>query len=488
MALSRRGFLRGSLAGLGATAAAAALSPLIKVKNARAATNGKRVVIVGIGGGLRLNESLGMSEGATMPNLFGRTPIVTGFASGSQLDPVIAPEYAQVVRPLVRPTERAVPLHTQGTLITNLRYGDNSGTAPPGHLQGHGCLLSGMYNQLENRADAKLPAPTIFELHRQATNMPASDTWYVSQVGGFYRALIASDAAGYGNQFAGVYLQPPGVMQPLVPIITSGKRTLTLTAQNPALPTIPFDMAEDAAVNRMTRVLDGNAAPFSPLEANVHLSGADNAAIQAHLAEIYADSTYNKFFDDSFGIGLDDGNNGLDATADATTVFHAERVLEKFRPSVMAITLLDVDACHADFNGYLRGQQIADACVSHLWDFIQSIPDLRDNTTMIVLPEHGRHLFSNGNNPDSLGRAGIDHGQGDDGDRNVWMLALGPDIKPDQVIAPTGITQPGRTSGKYETIDAVMTAMSVLGHDQKLTQELGAVDARPGLVIGEVMA
>jgi len=485
--MNRRGFLRGALAGLGAAAATSALSPLIKVKNARAGT-GKRVVIVGIGGGLRLRESLGMAEGATMPNLFGRTPIVTGFGvSGVQPEPTIAPEYAQVVRPIARPTPRATPLHTQGTLITNLRYGDNSGSAPPGHLQGHGCLLSGFYNQLENRADARLPVPTIFELHRQATNMPASDTWYISQIGGFYRALIASGAPGYGNKFAGVYLQPPGVMQPLVPIITSGKRTVNLTPQNPNLPTIPFDPTEDVAVDRMTRVLDGNTAEFSPLEANVHLSSVDNAAIQAHLAEIYADGSYDKFFSDSFGIGELNDDNSLEGTPDALTVFHAERVLKKFKPSVMAITLLDVDACHSDFNGYLRGQQIADACVNHLWEFIQSDPDLADTTTMIVLPEHGRHLFSNGNNPDSLGRSGIDHGQGDDGDRNVWMLALGPDIKPNQVLAPTGITQPGRTSNKYETIDAVMTAMSVLGHDAKLTSELDAFGARPGLVIGEAL-
>jgi len=487
--MNRRGFLRGALAGLGAAAATSALSPLIKIKRARAAGNGKRVVIVGIGGGLRLRESLGMAEGATMPNLFGRTPIVTGFGvSGVQPEPTIAPEYTARVAPIRRPAIRTTPLHTEGTLITNLRYGDNSGKAPPGHLQGHGCLLSGFYNQLENRADARLPVPTIFELHRQATNSAATDTWYVSQIGGFYRALIASGATGYGADYAGVYLQPPGVMSPLVPIVTSGKRTVTLTQQNPALPAIPLDSAEDAAVRRMTAVLDGNTPPFSAADANVHLSAEDNAAIQAHLAEIYADTTYGKFFADCFGIGLEAQDGSIDGTADAITVFHAERVLQKFKPSVMAITLLDVDVCHSDFNGYLRGQQLADACVSHLWDFIQADPELADTTTMIVLPEHGRHLFSNGNNPDSLGRSGIDHGQGDDGDRDVWMLALGPDIKPNQVIAPTGITQPGRSSGTYETIDAVMTAMSVLGHDQKLRSELEAVDARPGLVIGEVLA
>ncbi len=483
MALSRRNFLKNGLAGLGAAAAASLLSPLVKVTRAAAASTGKRVIIVGIGGGLRARESLGMAEGATMPNLFGTVPLISGFGSGSQGAPRIAPEYAQTARMLALPAVRPAPLFTQGSLITNLRYADG----PPGHLQGHGCLLSGFYNKLENRADAHLPVPTIFELHRRETNAPASDAWYVSQVGGFYRALISSESPDYGNRFAGVYLQPPGVMQPLVPIITSGKRTIDLTTQNPGLPTIPLDANEDAAVSRLTRVLDGNTGSFAANDPNVHLSASDNDRIQAHLAEIYADPSYDKFFSDSFGIGFRADDGGIDGTADAQTIFHAERVLEKFKPSVMAITLLDVDTCHADFNGYLRNQQIADACVAHLWDFIQSIPELRDTTTMIVLPEHGRHLFFNGNNPDSLGRSGIDHGQGDNGDRDVWMLALGPDIKPNNLIAPTGITQSGRTSGRYETIDAVMTAMGVLGHDAKLTQELSGYGARPGLLIDEVM-
>jgi hypothetical protein len=72
---------------------------------------------------------------------------------------------------LALPAPRQAPLFTQGTLITNLRYADG----PPGHLQGHGCLLSGYYNRLENRADAHLPVPTVFELHRKRTSAPASD-------------------------------------------------------------------------------------------------------------------------------------------------------------------------------------------------------------------------------------------------------------------------------------------------------------------------
>jgi hypothetical protein len=470
------------LAGLGAAATAKALSPLIKVKSAHAAGNGNRIVIVGIGGGLRLRESLGMGEGATMPNLFGTTPLVTGFATGPQGAPKIAPEYAQIAQPLALPAVRPTPLYTQGSLITNLRYADG----PPGHLQGHGCLLSGYYNRLENRADAHLPVPTIFEIHRQKASAPATDAWYVSQVGGFYRALIASDNAAYGPRYAGIYLQPPGAMSPLMPIITSGKRTIAF-GPGTQLPTIPSNPAEDAAAAKLTKVLDGNSPEFSRTDPIVHLSAEDNTRIQEHLSEIYADNTYEAYFPDSFGIGFRQQDGGIDGTPDARTIYHAERVLAKFKPSVMAITLLDVDTCHQDFNGYLRMQQVADACVNHLWSFIQADPDLAATTTMIVLPEHGRHLFFNGNNPDSLGRSGIDHGQGDNGDRDVWMLALGPDIKPNNVIAPTNVSQPGRSTNRYETIDAIMTAMSVLGHDAALKEGLVAQSARPGLIVEEVM-
>src|ERR1044071_3981849 len=201
-AVNRRKFLTTSLAGVGA----AALAPLIKVRRSSAATTGNRVIIVGIGGGLRLRESLGMAEGATMPNLFGTAPLIPGFGTSAGA-PKIAPEYAARMPALALPAPRATPLITQGTLITNLRYADG----PPAHVRGHGCLLSGYYNKLENRADAHLPVPTVFELHRRATGAAATDAWYVSAIGGVYRAVINTEQAEYGSSSAGGELKAPGV-------------------------------------------------------------------------------------------------------------------------------------------------------------------------------------------------------------------------------------------------------------------------------------
>src|SRR5262249_43189835 len=182
--MNRRAFLRT----FGAVAAGAAMSPLVRVKRAWAsgAFKAKRVVVCSIAGGLRLRESLGMGDGATMPNLLGTVPLVSGYGSRTAGAPLVAPEY---MKPdIVLPAPRSVPVYTEGALVTNLRYA----AGQPGHLQGAACLATGVYNNIDNRADAHPPAPTLFEIHRRETNSSAMDAWYVSAVAGFYRALPAT--------------------------------------------------------------------------------------------------------------------------------------------------------------------------------------------------------------------------------------------------------------------------------------------------------
>ena len=477
--VSRRGFL----GGMGACAGAAAVAPLMKVGRAFGGNgfNTKHVVVVGIGGGLRSREALGMAEGATMPNLFGRIPLIGGFGGGDAGDPVIAPEYAATRPQLVLPPPLATPLASQGTVITNLRYAEGA----PGHLQGQACLLTGYYNNIENRADARLPVPTIFELHRKATGASATDTWYISNVGGFYSALQTSDNPEFGPKFAGRFLSPPGTFNAFMPIVASGKTDIDIALP---LPSIRDNEQERATVGNLISVLDGNSPNYELSGTDFRATVDENAAVEKHLAGIFSDPSYQSFFPDSIGIGISDNGGGLNSTGDGLTIYQAERILETFKPAILGVTLIDVDVCHGDFNGYLRGQQLADALVTHLWNFIESTPGLAGETTMVVLPEHGRHLFFNGQNPDSLGRSGIDHGQGDDGDRDLWVMMLGPDIAQNQVIAPTGITGSGRPTDRYETIDAVMTTMALLGHDTAMASGISGQGGRPGLVIDEVLA
>jgi uncharacterized protein (DUF1501 family) len=473
MSFSRRSFLRAAGAlGLGALSGPFAPRPAWAASPFKA----KRVVIVGVAGGLRLAESLGMADGATMPNLLGNVPLIPGFGAGPAGALNIAPEYA--LPQLVTPAPLSKPLYAEGALVTNLRYAE--GTA--GHVQGSAVLVSGAYNDIDNRPDARAPSPTLFELYRRATNAPATDAWCLSVLGGFFRALQASDHPDYGPRFGATWMSPPAVMSQVLPLALSGRRSLQLGGVTPS-PTIVNPSAERAAARELTAVLDGN----TPVPEHL-ASGAtpeDSAAVEEHLAGIFSDPTFESYFPQGFGIGVLQ-NGQLEGTGDAVTTHHAELILKRFMPHVMKIALFDVDVGHSDYNGYLAAQVLADACVRHLWETIQSTEGLRDETALLVVPEHGRQLFFNGNNPDSLGRSGTDHGGGDDGDRDVWVLALGPDFKPG-VYSPTGVQQEGRASGRYETIDVVATAASILGVGGDLTSTLKSGGRRPGLLMEDIL-
>ncbi|MBK7696857.1 MAG: alkaline phosphatase family protein [Saprospiraceae bacterium] len=65
-------------------------------------------------------------------------------------------------------------------------------------------------------------------------------------------------------------------------------------------------------------------------------------------------------------------------------------LLRWFKPRVTVVDLNNIDVCHNDFTAYLKNIHRADHGIAFLWKEIQSIPGMRDNTVMIVMPEHGR--------------------------------------------------------------------------------------------------
>jgi hypothetical protein len=66
----------------------------------------------------------------------------------------------------------------------------------------------------------------------------------------------------------------------------------------------------------------------------------------------------------------------------------------------------------------LRSAHAVDSYLRELWSTLQSMPEYRGTTTMIVTTDHGRG---------STGTAWRDHGERVDGAENVWIAAIGPD-------------------------------------------------------------
>ena len=82
---------------------------------------------------------------------------------------------------------------------------------------------------------------------------------------------------------------------------------------------------------------------------------------------------------------------------------------------------------------YIDAIHRSDIMISRIWETIQSDPNYRDRTTLIITTDHGR-----GNTPDSwighgspeaMGLWGItDAPDGRPGSNQVWLAAIGPSI------------------------------------------------------------
>jgi len=141
--------------------------------------------------------------------------------------------------------------------------------------------------------------------------------------------------------------------------------------------------------------------------------------------------------------------NGNEYSADERTWDVVMTKLETDRPSLMLINLLEVDTRgHSnDWTNYLGAIQRTDEYAFQLWEFIQNNDYYKDNTTLIITNDHGRHI-------DGHKDGFKEHGDGCDGCRNIYMLALGPDFKKDLVVTE-----------EFEQIDLSLTIAKLLHFD-----------------------
>ena len=109
-----------------------------------------------------------------------------------------------------------------------------------------------------------------------------------------------------------------------------------------------------------------------------------------------------------------------DCRDDAFTFQLALEHLRRASPRVFYIGLGDTDEhAHAGrYDKYLRALHDTDANLKTLWDELQSRPEYRGSTTLIVTTDHGR-----GDPP----RGWCGHGADTPGSEAIWMAVIGPD-------------------------------------------------------------
>lgn len=100
--------------------------------------------------------------------------------------------------------------------------------------------------------------------------------------------------------------------------------------------------------------------------------------------------------------------------------FHtAVEYMKVVKPRVLFIGLGETDDwAHGDnYAEYLNATHLADSYLKQLWEMVQSMPEYKDKTTLIVLPDHGR----------GLGKEWTSHGKKIPVSRETWMAFIGPD-------------------------------------------------------------
>ncbi|WP_082685127.1 sulfatase-like hydrolase/transferase [Hymenobacter sedentarius] len=142
-------------------------------------------------------------------------------------------------------------------------------------------------------------------------------------------------------------------------------------------------------------------------------------------------NTLNPEWKDQYPPSLDCGVSGPGTgyRADSLTLVAAKRILTQYQPNLVLISFMEPDGfAHAgNWPNYLRGIARDDRYIMQLYDFLRKNKAYRNNTTLLITNDHGRHL-------DGVATGWIDHGDACEGCRHISLLALGPDFKKGRTI------------------------------------------------------
>ncbi len=135
---------------------------------------------------------------------------------------------------------------------------------------------------------------------------------------------------------------------------------------------------------------------------------------------------------------------------DAVTFQLAYEYLNRYKPTLLYLCLGEPDdwAHEARYDRTLQSIQYLDRCLQKLWETIQSLPDYRDQTTLMVTTDHGRG---------SKRKSWQDHGEKMKEAEFVWLAAIGPDTPASGEL----------TSGTYYQSQTAATILRFLGLDPK---------------------
>jgi Metalloenzyme superfamily len=167
--------------------------------------------------------------------------------------------------------------------------------------------------------------------------------------------------------------------------------------------------------------LRGRVAAFATWDvfADIFARGRSGVFVHAGWERPYvsprsaSDSLLNRLYATTY---REWANNAWDAFTHSVAMRH----LTQQRPRVLFVGYGETDEwAHAGrYERLLRSARAVDDYVRELWTFVQSHPDYRGRTTLIVTTDHGRGRTT---------RDWTNHGRDVDGAEEMWLAVIGPD-------------------------------------------------------------
>jgi arylsulfatase A-like enzyme len=143
------------------------------------------------------------------------------------------------------------------------------------------------------------------------------------------------------------------------------------------------------------------------------------------------------------------------SSPDELSVYIARQLMRQVAPSLLWITMHDIDIAHAGaYSLYIDGIRRTDRLCAELWKTIQSEPEYAGNTTLFILPDFGRD-----SDEDAGGNGFQHHRTGDALSRTTWMMAMGAGVREGVVY-----------DRPAESTDLVPTLGSMLGFSASFAQ------------------
>lgn len=121
----------------------------------------------------------------------------------------------------------------------------------------------------------------------------------------------------------------------------------------------------------------------------------------------------------------------INVRPDLLTYFSAKEYVKAYHPNVLYISFDETDdfAHGGMYDQYLKSLHAEDAMIGDLWNTLQSMPQYKNNTTLIITADHGR-----GGTGKSTWK---NHGQEVKESSQIWLAAMGNGI-----VQKGEITQP----------------------------------------------